>query len=132
MSVFRFANRHNIKIEKYYHESPTWSFLFRHPSGGIAKIDLARKSESTLGIWRYWWHDDYDKATRSIKTEEIQPIPVSDADVNALLESALTTILNWNFGDWDGVHDGYESSWHTHWTKTQFEALDNDYPVLKQ
>jgi len=128
----RFADLHNIKIEKYYHEFPAWSFLFRHPAGGIGKIDLVRKTETTINVWRYWWHDDYDAATRSIKNEETQPILAANANVDELLETSLSEILTWNYGDWDSVHDGYESSWHKHWTKDQFKALDNDYPVLKQ
>jgi len=128
----RFAKRHNIKIQKYYHEFPAWSFLFRHPAGGIGKIDLVKKSETTIGIWQYWWYDDYDRATRSIKTKEHAPFSVNDAQVATELESALTNILNWKFGDWDDVHGGYESSWHSTCTKTQFNALDEQYPVLKE
>ena len=127
----QFAERHNVKIERYYHEFPVWSFLFRHPAGGIGKIDLVRKTDNTINLYRYWWCDDYDAATRSIKNEETQPILVTDANVDEMLETSLSAILNWKYGDWDGVYDGYES-WHKHWTKKQFMALDNDYPTLKQ
>jgi hypothetical protein len=34
-----FASRHRLRLEKYYHEAPMWSFPFRHPNGGVAKID---------------------------------------------------------------------------------------------
>ena len=128
----QFAKRHNIKIEKYYHQFPAWSFSFRHPAGGIGKLDLAKESESQLKIWEYWWHDDYDTATRSVKTKEHEPFGLEDIDVVEMLESALGNILSWKFGDWDNVHDGYESSWHGTFTKKQFEAQDQAYPVLKK
>ncbi len=127
----RFAVRHNIRIEKYYHEFPAWSFLFRHPAGGIGKIDLVRKTENTINVWRYWWQDDYDDATRSIKKEETQPIPAVNANIEQLLESSLARILDWENGNWE-VHDGYESSWHNVLTKDQFIALEKEYPILKK
>lgn len=127
----QFAKQHNIKIVRYYHESPTWSFLFRHPAGGIAKIDLEKRSETTIGIWQYWWHDNYENATRSVRTKKHDPLSVHDAQIATELESALADVLSWESGHWDSVHSGYES-WHSHWTKSEFEALEQDYPTLKR
>jgi hypothetical protein len=30
-----FAQQNNLRLQKYYHQAPSWGFLFRHPSGGI-------------------------------------------------------------------------------------------------
>ena len=127
----RFAKRHKIKIEKYYHDFPDWSFRFRHPAGGIGSISLVKEPGSCLGLWEHWWLDDYDNGTRSIKTKEHEPFSIDGVDVVEKLESALVNILGWKLGDWDSVHDGY-ASWHETWTKRQFEALDRHYPKLKE
>ena len=59
-----FAQRHNLRLEKYYHQAPSWGFLFRHPSGGVGKIEVQRVSEATVCILSDWWYDDFDAATR--------------------------------------------------------------------
>src|SRR5579872_732750 len=33
-----FAQRHNLRLEKYYHEEPSWGFLCRHPSGVSVRL----------------------------------------------------------------------------------------------
>ena len=68
----QFAEKYNIKIDKYYHQFPSWSFLFRHPAGGIGQIQLMKKSESQLVIYESWWHDDYDKALEVIANKEAE------------------------------------------------------------
>ncbi len=128
----RFASSHNLKIEKYYHESHSWSLQFRHPHGGVAKIDVVKHSDSHVRIWACWWHDDYDKATRSIKRFETEPLDIAFSVLERALESALATIASWEFGSWDSVHGGYADTWHKTWTKKQFAALDLEYPRLKK
>lgn len=128
----RFASKHNLKLEKYYHESSSWSLQFRHPHGGIAKIDVEKHSDNTVRIWACWWHDDYDKATRSIKRLETEPMDTAAAVLEVALDSTLARVVAWEFGTWDSVHGGYEDTWHRTWTKKQFAALDLDYPELKK
>jgi hypothetical protein len=65
-----FADKHNLKIDKYYHESPTWTLMFRHPQKGIAMIEVERLSGCSLRLRAVWWHDDYDAATRSVKQRQ--------------------------------------------------------------
>ena len=126
-----FASKHNMKIVRYYHQSPTWSLQFRHPEGGIAKIDVERCANREVKIWACWWHDDYDRATRSIKRRDGRRTKVPCLDLEAALETTLTTVVSWEFGSWDSVHEGYEKTWHGTWTRNQFAAMDLDYPELK-
>lgn len=59
-----FVQRHHLRLQKYYHESSSWDLLFRHPQGGIAKIEVQREPGETLGIAAIWWYDDFDASTR--------------------------------------------------------------------
>ncbi len=70
-----FADRHELKLEKYYHEASVWSFLFRHPLGGVAKIDVSKESEDTIKLWKYWWQDDYDQGIRFLRQEQSATFP---------------------------------------------------------
>src|ERR1700719_5404086 len=69
------SQRHNLKLEKYYHQSPSWSFTFRHPKGGVAKIEVSRESPDTLGLSSCWWYDDYDKLTRFARKTKSRSLP---------------------------------------------------------
>jgi hypothetical protein len=106
-----FGARHNLMLEKYYHESPSWRFNFRHPKGGVASIDVMRDSPDSIKIARYWWVDDYDTFSRSLRTEESQSYQLNDIDVNDILEDQLEQVLSWEKGTWTQVATGYERFW---------------------
>lgn len=126
-----FASRHNLLLEKYYHEAPMWSLGFAHPAGGQARLDVTRTEDNGLAVSASWWLDDYDQFTRSIRTRE----PVSVAhDGDALiqrLERLLGEILAWKPGAWTQVATGYKGIWDKVWTKAQFEQLANQWPQPK-
>jgi hypothetical protein len=126
-----FASYHNLKLEKYYHEAPVWSFLFRHPNGGVAKIDVAKEEENSLKIWSHWWRDDYDSGVRFLKRTESAVLEVGTFDLTAELERVLSRVLSWTDGEWDSKHGGFKDSWQKHWTKATFIAVELDYPQIK-
>ena len=121
-----FAPRHNLRLQKYYHQFPSWDFLFRHPSGGIGQIEVQRANEASVSIQSDWWYDDYDAATRFIKRKSLGPISVN-SEVTTKLENALSELLSWRFGDWDERHTR-DTVWRETWTKEQFEKLNAEYP----
>ena len=121
-----FAQRHNLRLEKYYHQAPSWGFLFRHPSGGVGKIEVQRVSEATVCILSYWWYDDFDAATRFNRSASVEPMPVN-SEIAGELEHALSELLSWRFGDWHKHHTGY-TDWRKTWTKEQFQKLLAEYP----
>jgi hypothetical protein len=128
---FSFASRHDLKLEKYYHDAPVWSFLFRHPQGGIGKLDLAREGRECLKIWCHWWRDDYETGVRFLKRIE-SPVFQSDASLlEGKLEEALGQMLSWKDGEWDSKHGGFKEDWQRHWTKAAFTAMENDYPAIR-
>jgi hypothetical protein len=124
----QFAQRHNLKLQKYYHESPSWSFTFRHPKGGVAKIEVARESANTLHLSSSWWYDNYDNATRFARKTISQSLPRTPKVLDSELEKTLSLITSWQFGEWDESHGGNDS-WKTNWTKQQFELLLEQYPI---
>ena len=62
-----FAASHNIAVDEYYHESPSWSFRFRHPKGGAASVHLERLDDLTIRIRGSWYIDEYETFTRHLK-----------------------------------------------------------------
>jgi hypothetical protein len=124
-----FAQRHNVKLQKYYHQAPSWDFTFRHPQSGVGKIDVHRYSDDSVFLISYWWYDDYDLLTRFGKRVKHEPIPADAPRLSIALESSLRLVVSWQFGQWDDQYGGFDS-WKQGCTKEQFEALSNDYPVL--
>lgn len=36
-----FAQRHNLLVDRCYHDSPSWTFRFSHPRGGQASVGVS-------------------------------------------------------------------------------------------
>lgn len=123
-----FAQEHHLRLEKYYHQAPAWAFLFRHPQGGAASIEVRRQAESDwLAIDRGWWYDDYATETRSLKTRAGTPFPVDIEVIRSRLQETLCEIVGWRLGDWEkSVKRGWQETWTS---KEQFDALLNEYPL---
>ncbi len=124
-----FAQCHGLKLEKYYHEAPIWSFLFRHPQGGVAKIDVEKQLEDRCAIHQYWWKDDYDAGVRSLRQQQGQVLPRDAKDAKALLDAALEEILSWPPGSWTGTHGGFAEIWQRTWSRQAFAELEAAYPI---
>ena len=122
-----FAERHNLKLEKYYHEAPSWSFAFRHPKGGVAKVEVSRTGQAPE-VSCAWWYDDYDTLQRHIKGDKSGPVTVNANVIVAELERCLALVLSWRFGDWDKSYGGNDV-WKATWTREQFLLLSGAYPI---
>lgn len=107
----QFASRHHLMLDKYYHDSPSWRFNFRHPKGGVASIDVMKESDDSLKLHGYWWLDDYDKFTRFLRRDESEAFNLNSVNLNELLEEKFKAILAWELGEWTQVATGYENSW---------------------
>jgi hypothetical protein len=126
-----FAARHNLVLEKYYHDAPMWSLGFGHPLGGQARLDATRSEVGVLCLGASWWIDDYDSFTRSIRTKEAIPVSASGKGLTSDLEQLLNDVLGWKTGAWTQVATGYKGIWDKTWTKAQFEAASNQWPRLR-
>jgi hypothetical protein len=122
-----FALRHNLRLTKYYHQWHQWDFTFRHPHGGVGKINVMKESESTIKIGCGWWMDDYDEGTRSGKSGVAKVIPVDGVDCEVKLSEALRQTMGWNIGEWTTITPGFADCWHR-MSRETFEDLSL-YPV---
>jgi hypothetical protein len=107
----QFASRHNLMLDKYYHESHSWRFNFRHPKGGVASIDVLKETDNSVKIYGCWWLDDYDKFTRFLKRDESEKFELSNVNLSELLKNKLKEILSWELGEWTQIASGYEEIW---------------------
>jgi hypothetical protein len=121
-----FAKRHNLFVDKYYHESESWNLRFAHPKGGNASINVGRLSKREVSVSSVWHVDDYDSFTRSVHRREIKPIAIDPDDLREALREELLAILDVEPGMWTEVADGYKAYW-SRYTKEEFEALPPHY-----
>ena len=107
-----FASRHNLSLEKYWHQFPSWRFNFRHPKGGVASIEVMKEGDS-VRIYSYWWLDNYDEFTRYEKRDESEMVEKSKVNLD-FLESKFRGIISWELGEWTQVATGHEDYWKPH------------------
>lgn len=122
-SLNEIARRHNLFIERYYHEAPCWKLCFANPRAGCAAIDVCRQSDETVLIVGVWWVDDYDCGTRSLKSTDKETVERDSASVERCVIAALKKVLSFEPGEWSQVVDGYYGIWSATWTKEQFQQL---------
>src|SRR5580693_5575284 len=109
----KFAEQHNLRLTKYYHQFPVWDFTFRHPRNGVAKIEVNKETDTILCVYACWWFDDYDNFTRYIKKSEKKSVEINLNELTNQLVSAFQTTLGWQFGTWDEKHtyETYRTGW---------------------
>ena len=121
-----FAEKHNLKLERYYHDAPSWHFIFKHPEGGVGKIDVSRSGEKTVRPSLAWWIDDYDRQERHVKLSTMAELPTEGAVILTELEAGLRLVLSWKLNQWNKTYGGYGM-----WKKTskeEFQRLTDQYP----
>jgi len=130
-AFLNFAAQHHLRVDKYWHDFPSWRFSFRHPKGGAACIEVFREGDTELSVSGYWWIDDYDQGTRHSRTYKSEVFTVDDIEMPDLLEVILTTIVGWLLDSWTDVNRDLGDSWKKCFTKEQFELELDNYPCLK-
>ena len=125
--LMSFAERHNLLVDRYYHDSPSWTFRFNNPRGGQASIGVSCNAGEIAVIHSSWHVDDYDRFTRFIHWRK--PREVSK-DANALIEELeleFSAILAVPLEQWNQVADGYSNIWGRY-TKNEFDKMRPSYP----
>lgn len=130
VDLMSFSSKHNLLIEKYYHDAPSWSFCFTHPQGGQAKLDLSINDQGELSISSVWWLDDYSQFTRSLRWGESEKIENTET-LTSILERRLNDVLAWNLNAWSQVADDYEDIWGRY-SEAEFKAMTPDWPTVIQ
>jgi hypothetical protein len=126
-AINRFADRHNLLIEKYYHDSPSWALRFNHPKGGHVSIYVERRTDDEVGVSSVWHIDDYNAFTRSLHWRKTRPVAKSDDSLSLALAEEFSAILAVPLGAWNQVASDYKSSWGKY-TKNEFEAMQYQFP----
>jgi hypothetical protein len=117
------ARRHNLYLEKYYHDAPCWSLHFAHPNGGCATVDITQTLNNAVRITGTWWVDEYETFTRFIHTTSAVECPCASDSVEPLVNKALAESYAFVRGKWSSIHPGYEPYWSKTWTKEEFDKL---------
>jgi len=105
-----FATRHNVAVDEYYHESPSWSFRFQHPKGGCATVHVERLNDSTVRLNGAWYVDEYETFTRHFKLGSNHDLLLEVIDLRNELDATLKEIIGWERGDLT-PHPGYKKVW---------------------
>jgi hypothetical protein len=129
-AFLNFAAAHHLRVDKYWHDFPSWRFSFKHPKGGLACIEVFKEGENQVSVLAYWWLDDYEQGTRSSRKHESETFDVESMDMAGLLNESLNTLLSWQRDSWTEVTTGLGESWKKAFSKEQFTIQMEEYPVL--
>jgi hypothetical protein len=128
----RFAQSHNLLIDKYYHQGPDWDLLFRHPENGVGQIIVRMFGEEKVKIYPAWWIDNYDVNRRDSKHEEGISCSIKHEELHAMLENLFRKIVSWRKEDLiKGAPHPSFLDWRKEMTKEEFEKQDDRYPIPK-
>lgn len=129
--ILRLVSERGLHLEKYYHEAPCWSLLFRHPKGGVAKVEVAKKEDGRVGVSGVWWKDDFDAGTRSLVWFEEEVVGHDGLAVSRSAKVMFERILAHPLGAWSKVADGYKPLWHPY-GRSFIEDDEKRYPLPKE
>ena len=125
-----FAKNHNLLIEKYFHQTPTWTFMFQHPKGGGAQIQVEKIGDNSVLLWSSWWIDDFDNQTRWWKYVKGESCTLDDNKLRDALEQIFKQLISWKKEDLKPVKSKYYR-WGKQRDKEEFEGQIKEYPVPK-
>jgi hypothetical protein len=120
-----FADRHNLHLVRYYHQLPSWDFLFRHPLGGVGKIEPWKEGPALEVRW-YWWIDRYEEQTRQSRQGGPVVVDAEGERLGEVLVGALREVASWEHDAWDDVTQ--YPSWGSV-PREVVEAADRNYPL---
>ncbi len=97
-----FASRYNLLIDKYYHDSPSWTFRFKHFHGGVGSIQVSHwADDDKVNISTIWYYDDFGTGIRYSKSAPPSEFQLKEIDLLRVLEDMLKEIINWKPGEWN-------------------------------
>ena len=104
-AITRFAERHSLRIQRYYHDLPSWQLCFDHPAGGSAYVELRRVDDDTFRVHSVWWLDDRPNRKRRSRFSTGHDYPVSASDIDRVLGEAYDAVRAWKQGEWTLVSE---------------------------
>ena len=104
-TITRFSQRHNLYVDKYYHESSCWSLRFAHPAGGVGTIDILQLGAEQVGIGAHWHLDDEAGGKRSLLWRPRRDLNKDSALLEEALREELLSLVTTPLGQWTQVSD---------------------------
>jgi hypothetical protein len=126
--VVEFVEEQGLTLEKYHHDSATWSLCFGHPNGGQAKVELAAVGPDEIQVSAVWWVDDYKSFTRSLRWGPSVRVPRKATEIRLAIEGVFAEALKWTPGSWTQVAGGYQPYW-SEFTEEEFRSFANPWPL---
>src|SRR5579862_6687490 len=115
------ARKHNLLLEKYYHEAPSWALRFNHPRGGQASVTVSNGG-AVAKIGSVWHLDDYDQFTRFLHWRQERDVPRELESLRRELELEFVAVMALPLGQWNQVASGYKRVWGQ-FSKAAFQAM---------
>lgn len=125
-AICEVADKHNLLLEKYYHEGASWDLRFNHPRGGQASVTIYNAGAAAQ-VGSVWYLDDYDLSTRFIHSRPLREIPRQSDSVRQELEIEFAAILGSPVGQWTQIAKDYERIW-SQYSKAEFQAMARKLP----
>src|SRR5256885_16709010 len=88
-----FAERHNLRIEKYRHLSPRWDFVFRPGADEIGCIMVLREDRDGVSVFGVRELRDVERFRRAIRSWRGSIIFRDDPRLEGALKSLLVEIV---------------------------------------
>ncbi|MEC4684292.1 MAG: hypothetical protein VST71_00975 [Nitrospirota bacterium] len=123
----KFAQKFNLYIDKYYHDTKGWCFRFRHPEGGIGGVGIYREDDATVQLVSYWQICEYDTFTMYSKWGDKKTFAINQIDLYGELEKELRNVLSWRKEELI-ANPGFENPW-ANYTKEEWQKLFPEYPL---
>jgi hypothetical protein len=95
-----FADSHALLVERYKRGFAMWTFMFRHPKGGGASLQLSitvskETGEPVATIFPHWWRDDEEVRQRKLgELAVLRDLDLDPAILRSALERALADLLH--------------------------------------
>jgi len=122
------ACKHNLFLDKYYHEGASWDLRFTHPRGGQASVTVYNGGPELATVGSVWYLDDYDQFTRFIHSRPLRQVTKEPDALRRELEVELAAVLALPLGQWNQVAKSYERVWGQY-SKAAFQAMAPKYPA---
>ena len=129
--LFKFASDFNLMIDKYYHNSKSWTFRFKHPKGGGGSVSLFYENGENCSIGNAWHINEYDTFTCYYKNGNNNYYKIADVNVYKALEDKLKEVIAWDKNDLK-PHRGYKNPWGKYSKKQWLEIYSvENYPKVR-
>jgi hypothetical protein len=95
-----FADSHALLVERYKRGFPMWTFMFRHPKGGAASLQLSitvskDTREPLANIFPHWWQDDEEELRRKLgEFAVLREVTLEASILRSALERVLSDVLH--------------------------------------